>query len=242
MEDIKYNTENLPYYHDPDKIQFDIKNDYDSEEEMFEDAESLEEIQQESKKAQQESKKATKNFVCPQCDAVFTTNWSRMRHVNNKHNLDKERHVFVCTFCAQIFHSVTSLRDHRLVHKPTTGFELHDKAFKNTCVVIRKRYGSNIYTLDQAFVADKEDIIKVLSYELLQRNNMKVTVTYHAEFIRDVVNNEDNLDKYDVCLRAPSRHIYNESHILPAIHECRNVCQVRVDDFLENGSGYVTFY
>ena len=257
-----------------------------------------------------------KTFQCPvkDCNITFTRRYNRDRHVALEHN--NVVIVHSCVFCGGIFQNVKALREHRLTHKPETGFQLLSSAHKKKCVIYRKQYSHPVDTFEEAIAKDKSDIYSQLVYELSNRYNMKVSIVYYAEFVKlsagggaagggaekeekgeketphekeseneeseeddtdtegeveqavdgkgnQEANNESeneesedddtesesgeeqtsegkgsNERRYEVCLRAPSGLISHRGDILRLQETAQTVIQQRIDDFLEEGSGW----
>ena len=252
-------------------------------------------------------------FVCTTCGIKFARKFNRDRHMRLSHNNITQ--VFDCTFCGAFFNTVEKLQQHREQHKPSTGFVVKDSAFRKKCVVYRKTYDEKMLTLENAFNADKDDMLQLITFEVGERKSMKMGVIYHVEFARiqpqlggaagdneDVVNlsgeretnemgeretgeggeqvtegengphvdeageenenegeeeNENESEReneneeedisaainvaedlYEVCLRAPSTLVTTSTNIAHVLQTARHYIQNRVDDFIENGSGW----
>jgi hypothetical protein len=80
----------------------------------------------------------------------------------------------------------------------------------------------------------------LLKFEVARRKTAKISIIYHAEFkkaLADVVEKEDDI--VEVCLRATSRFVINDIEVYRLITQSHLIVQDRIDDFLENGSGWV---
>ena len=179
-------------------------------------------------------------FHCPHCAVVFTRKFNRDRHVNVEHN-----HITIvhsCVFCGAVFNTIAALRVHRKNHQPTTGFEVFASAHKKKCVIFRKSYESIMADLNSSFLNDKEDIYKLLRYELANRNSMKTSIVFYAEFTKFNGTNENGEEadrtRYQVCIRSQSCLLTNEGDILNLMDSSLQSAQNRIDDFIENGSGW----
>jgi hypothetical protein len=180
------------------------------------------------------------SFTCPQCDVKFTRKFNRDRHFQLVHN--NITLVHNCSLCGAVFNSVNKLKKHHATHNPATGFTIHTSAFRKKCVIYRKIYEKKMSTLEQCIKHDEKDIFNLLHYEMIARRSVKVSIIYHAEFYRvadddgDGGFNDNALS--EIRLRAPARMIVNESDIYQLMRESNAVVQNRIDDFLENGSGW----
>jgi len=249
----------------------------------------------------------TVSFVCETCGVGFSRKTNRDRHVRLRHN--NISLVYDCGFCGAFYNTAAKLREHRQSHKPSTGFEAKASAFRKSCVVYRKIYGEKMTSLEQAFDADKEEMLQLISFEVSERKSMKVGIIYHVEFARlhpqlgggteegqhaQAVGNEaedsvmegeeeeeeergnagevegendaEHVDEggesnndspteneneprdisvadaeevvYEICLRAPSALVTTATNIGQVLHNAHQRIQNRVDDFVENGSGW----
>lgn len=121
-------------------------------------------------------------YVCTTCGAKFSRKFNRDRHIRLNHN--NIAMVYDCTFCGAFFDSLEKLRQHRESHEPSTSFKKRESAFRKKCVVYRKIYDKKILTLEDAFLQDKNELRRLISFEADQRKSMKVGLIYHAEFVR----------------------------------------------------------
>ena len=179
-------------------------------------------------------------FYCPHCQIVFTRKFNRDRHVNNEHN-----HIIIvhsCVLCGAVFNTTTALRSHRRIHEPTTGFVVFASAHKKKCIIFRKSYATVMADLNSSFLNDKEDIFKLLRYELANRNSMKASIVFYAEFTKYNGLNENGEEmertRYETCLRSESQLLTDEAGILNLMDSSLSNAQNRIDDFINNGSGW----
>ena len=121
-------------------------------------------------------------FVCNICGVSFTRKGHRDRHVRSRHNNIVPVHD--CVFCGAFFNSVAKLKEHRQSHRPSTGFELKSSAFRKKCSLFRKTYAEKMPTFEHAFAADKEDMLRLIAFEVAERKSMKVGVIYHIAFAK----------------------------------------------------------
>jgi uncharacterized C2H2 Zn-finger protein len=180
--------------------------------------------------------KEEKNYVCPQCDAAFSRKSNRDRHVIRVHT--NANLVHVCTLCGNVFDNVSKLKEHRNAHEPTTGFVLTESAFSKTCVVYRKKYQQTMKTLAQSFANDISDIQTLLEHELVKKKTIKASIVFHAEFLKPLDNDLSNLQPYLVCLRTSAKQLISKTDISHFAQVARETAQLRIDDFLDNGSGW----
>lgn len=185
-----------------------------------------------------------KFFQCPElgCTLKFTRRYNRDRHVAREHN--NVVIVHSCIFCNAVFPSTKKLREHRVSHEPSTGFIEFASAHKKKCVIFRKAYGRQMTSFKECVNGDQSDIYRLLKYELSNRYTMKVSLVYYTEFIKlaggeNEGEQDSNERRFEVCLRAPNLLITQEGEILGLIENSEKVVQQRIDDFLENGSGWL---
>ena len=243
----------------------------------------------------EESADQPTRYVCAQCGAAFARKFNRDRHVRLLHNYITR--VYDCSYCGAIFDTSKKLNDHRLEHSPTTGFEVKQSAFRKSCVIFRKSYKEKMLTLENAFTDDREDMRKLIEFEVGTRKSMKVGIIYHAEFSRiqpqmgGAMGDDDNFEQineeevepdspnegeemesvgeesgeeeieqsdgeepdeeeiidlaehaseevYAICLRAPSVIVTTATNVKKIMQVARQQIQNRIDDFIENGSGW----
>jgi ribosomal protein L44E len=184
------------------------------------------------------TKKKTVNvFHCPSCDASFKRKTARDRHVNNYHN--QSGIIYPCIYCSASYDNVAKLREHRRSHLPTSGFVLVEKAFKRTCKFFQKLHDEHVLTFEQAFQRDTMDMQHLLKYELAQGTHIRASIIYHAEFTRNIVDEEANNEQQcEACFRVPSHQLYNESQIAPMIRVSQQYIEQRSEDFQDSGSGW----
>jgi hypothetical protein len=147
------------------------------------------------------------------------------------------RVVHNCIFCGASFENLNELKAHRLNHEPSTGFIVISSAHRKKCVIYRKTYGKKMATLDAAFYNDKRDLFKLINFELSNRNSMRASIIFHAEFLKANPTEADEGTRYEVCVRAQSSLITNQRDIRQLMRSSKKNTQQRIDDFCENGSG-----
>lgn len=206
------------------------------EEESEEAAEKME--SEEEEREERRTVKGKQRFPCPAdgCLAKFTSSYNRKRHFKRLHSAHKP--AYDCIICGDIFPSVTTLRLHRSSHKLDTGFIEFDCAFRKNGTDYRLLLPPETLTVDQAFLFAKEKMLSFLNFQLAQRTCMRTTVVYGAEFVRNLLNEDDNLDKFDINFRAPNAAAYNETIVRDYVLNTRKYMNNRVDDFLHHGSGW----
>jgi len=121
-------------------------------------------------------------FICPTCGAKFTKKYNRDRHFAMSHN--NISRAYECRLCGAVLDNTVKLQEHRRTHKPTTGFEEVNSAFRKKCVLYRKTYPEKMNTLENAFIADRDEMFKLIEYEVEQRKSIKLGLIMHAEFAR----------------------------------------------------------
>lgn len=206
-----------------------------------------------------------KKFVCPEpaCGISFSRKWNRDRHLALEHN--NVEIVHSCVFCGGVFSSSQTLRQHRQIHEPQTDFILHQSSQKQKCVIYRKSYGKRMTSFQECVQLDTPEVYKKLEYELANRHVFKASLVYYTEFIKltgvdseeqkkkydaekkierntensDTVNDEGKEQRYEVCLRAPSCLITTIGDILRMQDVSKEIIEQRIDDFVENGSGWI---
>jgi hypothetical protein len=261
---------------------------------MADDEESITSDDEQEPEPIRDIGKPASDYVCTVCGMKFSKIFNRNRHVMRKHNNIVP--MYTCNFCGAAFDDSKKLKQHRERHKPTTGFEVKDSAFRKKCVIYRKLYDKKMPTLENAYADDKEDMEKVILYEIGARKAMKLSIIYHVEFIRlrpqiggaaddednpiastsglqrpnaedndddsddsiidfregnqeeENSDEEDNIDMslaedadeeiFEVCLRAPAAMLTMATNVRHTMQTARGIISSRLDDFIENGSGW----
>jgi hypothetical protein len=144
-----------------------------------------------------------------------------------------------CSLCGAYFHQLSDLRKHRRIHKPTTGFKQLISAFKRACIIFRKVYEEKILSFEEASELDYNDIISLLNYEQLQKKEIKVSLITTVEFVKMSAVEDEVERTYDIRFRTPTITIRNQNDILDFVRTSKKFIQNRIDDFLNNGSGWV---
>ena len=214
------------------------------------------------------------SYVCTVCGRKFSRSFNRDRHFTQSHtNIVR---MYTCNFCGAAFDESIKLQQHRERHKPTSSFEVRDSAFRKKCVIYRKLHTKNIPTLENAYADDKDDMARIISYEVGGRKAMKLSIIYHVQFARlqpqmggeadddvqvpvgeqeeedaDDNDSDDEVenvgetvaadaaeDLFEVCLRANSSMVTLATNVQHTMQAARGIIQSRIDDFLQNGSGW----
>ena len=129
-----------------------------------------------------ETAASVSDYPCAVCGKNFSRKFNRDRHFILWHN--NIVRMYSCNFCGAAFDDSKKLQQHRESHKPSTGFEVWDSAFRKKCVIYRKLHSGIMSTLENAYAEDKEDMAKLISYEVEARKSMKLSIIYHVEFAK----------------------------------------------------------
>ena len=175
------------------------------------------------------------SYECPDCDAKFTRKANRDRHYKNVHSFEKMVHQ--CTICGNVFDDVPSLQEHRLTHEQPGVFVKIKTAFRGTCVIYRKTYSEKMKTLEMSFQNDREDISDVLTHELSLKRVVKAALVFQPVFIRP--REDGTLILYPMLIRTHTRQVNSTLDIDSFLTGARQYSQNRIDDMLENGSGWI---
>jgi hypothetical protein len=170
------------------------------------------------------------------CDAIFSRRYTLKRHITRLHN--RVQQVLECTLCGAHFSKLSALRKHRRRHKPSTSFQLRNSAFRKSCVTYRKVYDKKILSYEEAAALDRPDIRTLLRYELAKRKQIKVCLISTIEFVKaSVIEDEPELT-YEIAMRACSHYVRHEMDIEQFINRSESDINNRIDDFINNGSGW----
>ena len=175
-------------------------------------------------------------YDCPECPSSFSRRNNRDRHVKAIHG--NEEIVNTCDICKIAFNNVKDLKKHRREHKVETGFVLLERAFKKTCCIYRKEYSEKMETLEQSFHNDKKDMEELLKFELEDKKRIKVALVFTAEFLRTKHNDPTKTIEGKMSFYCPPREINRGKEIRSFLHQSRVHAQGRIDDFINNGSGW----
>ena len=176
------------------------------------------------------------SFPCRQCPAIFTRAYHMRRHVESMHN--NVRPVLDCLLCGAYFHKLSDLRNHRRMHRPSTGFKLLRGAFTNNCTIYRKIYPEKMESLQKAFVLDHNDIVSLLNYVVLNKKLIKASVIVTAEFVKMSALQEVE-EIYKICFRTPASTLRNLNDVADFVQSGKRYIAARVDDFVAHGSGWI---
>lgn len=174
---------------------------------------------------------------CPQCNATFSRSADRNRHVLSVHTRANLAHT--CGLCGGVFTSVSKLKKHRASHEPSNGFAIRTTAFNKKCVIYRKTYNEKMETLEKSFKNDRLEMYDVINFELNQKRSIKAAIIFHAEFLRPLDGDLNNVTPYVVCLRCSTQQLTYKQQIPKFLTNAKKLAQNRIDDFVENGSGWV---
>ena len=176
-------------------------------------------------------------FPCPSCDAIFKRKRARDYHFTRSHSHGGTI-IYECMFCAGMFDSIAKLTAHREVHQPSNGFFVYKNAFRGVCIIYRKIHGKKVISFDQAFMMDRKEIYDIIKYELSKRTYMRFSINYHIEFVRDALHMPEKKVLSEMCCRTITESVYNEYQIDILIHKKKIETETRIEDYLENGSGW----
>ena len=176
------------------------------------------------------------NFECDYCKKTFSRKWNRDRHTEANH-INNVKQVFVCAFCGEVFPNFNGLKTHRLGHAPSNGFVLFNSALNRSAIIYRKTYGDvTVQTIEEAYSRDKKELRQLLLFELTNKKIIKASVIYKLEFTKEDENGDDNT--YEICIRRPMEILFNTHQIGKFLFLAKSHADGRVDDFIENGSGW----
>ena len=177
--------------------------------------------------------------LCLLCGVKFTRKTSLKYHIKTLHA--RALLVHQCQQCGGIFQTLDALRRHRENHAPQHRFILRQHAFKGRCKLYRKysTYINNrpIMTVEEMFQQVKEELPELLNHEIFIRHKIKVAIIVMMEMIK--VSPEGNIeDTLNLPLRTPYRELYNNEDVNSFILYSKHICENRLNDFLNNGSGW----
>lgn len=177
--------------------------------------------------------------TCFECGATFSRKGDVARHYRSVHI--NEKLVHQCVLCGSVFYNATDYKNHKTSHQPQNSeFKLLSSAFRKNCVIYRKTYSEKMETFDKAFLSDKDQMEELLKYEVNMKKSSKASIIWIAEFYKplDLISSTD-AQTCVLYLRTSTAHLCNVAEVDVFIRDARNVAQQRIDDFVENGSGWV---
>ena len=175
-------------------------------------------------------------FACSVCEAVFSRKFARDRHARNIHS--RVEPVYECSHCLKLFANHGLLKEHRRTHEPTTGFTLNESAFGKNFLSFRKIYATKVHTFEESVQLDRRDIVLLLNYHVLVSRTVKCDITTTVEFIK--YDEDGNLGEvYEMSFKTPTRTLHSQADIRKFVRESHNDIQLRIDDFIANGSSWI---
>ena len=176
-------------------------------------------------------------YRCQFCNTFFTRINDCVRHEKNFHNIQV---LFSCKTCGESFSSNNDLVEHRKTHI----FESDD--FK----IIKQVFNgaSRIYRLEKAesdlesilSISVKNEILKIIISECIDKKRCLFSLAAHCAFIKfdDDGDVESRINTVFAARRAEVNTHMSNSLIKETISRQKFELLKRIEDFLENGSGW----
>ena len=176
-------------------------------------------------------------FGCHYCDREFNKVGNRNRHEARTHG--DAFPAYQCKFCSERFPTFMALREHTSSHKPKTRFFIHASAFQSACC--RYRFIPDVpHKTSTALIADcKPDLEKMLSFELASKTSVMAALVFHVVFVKDTPNLDGEYTEMEYCIRAKNHQLSLDSELDSFILQSVRNCDARVNDFIQNGSGWI---
>jgi hypothetical protein len=99
-------------------------------------------------------------------------------------------------------------------------------------------YKEKMISFEDSYSADRNDITKLLAYELAKKPNLKVSYIAFCEFLKYDENNE-LMETCDIPMRTSAHSIRNMVDVRDFLRHTNAVIGGRIQDFIENGSSWV---
>ena len=178
-------------------------------------------------------------FECMVCGVQFKQKHNRDRHVVLLHG-GAER-VYDCVICGAIFRNVLQLHQHIGGHRPDTEFTLLQNAFRSSATVYRKVYVPSLPSLEDTILADADNVVRVMVFEVAAKRSVKCALVVTVEFVK--------LDETAEIVGQLVHHVRTPSFALTPYQDQQEIFHMQfqrvhdnIDDFLQSGSGKKMFF
>lgn len=177
--------------------------------------------------------------MCEYCDQQFTRRYTLKRHVLRLHSYERPMHL--CPLCNHAFRSLRMYNLHKKTHKPTTSFILQNQAFNNRCQKFSKIFDqedNRVTSVLQAFTSVYSELKKLLEYQFLEKKSYRCSLILNIRFVQ-VDENMTVTDQEQIFARSKSAQINSKRDIRMLIREAKRETDLRVEDFVSHGSGWI---
>lgn len=175
-------------------------------------------------------------FDCNFCDKSFARKANRTRHENAIHGLSVPVHQ--CKKCPENFTSFAQLRQHSEAHRPQGKFFVHKTTETGVCCHYRYIPTEPFATLDELMSDCAKDLDELINFELQTKTVASGAIVFHTVFVKDVPNSEGDFPRLEYCIRQKNVQLTEASEIGGFISSAVQNCMNRVEDFVQNGSGW----
>lgn len=178
-------------------------------------------------------------FPCSACNIKFTRKFNRDRHFVEKHS---DSPINKCLLCGKEFLDFEDLQLHQEhQHTPGEGFELKESAMRRKVVTYRYLYNTSERDSKMVEVAGLHDkIYQTLMYEIGMKKSLKFALIFIARMVQ-IGNENDVVSSIQIPFRSCQHEasILTPSKLYSLIAECFLKINATLEDFTENGSGWV---
>ena len=172
-------------------------------------------------------------FQCNNCNVTFGRRADFNRHNRRFHSGLPIYHE--CIICQEHFRTLHALAIHRRTHIPNEDYYVHRNALNSTCTIYRRILPDHYKTTEDIIQSDLEQIKRVLTFELEEKNVVKVGLNVQVNF-KKITDDEMSIN---FTARSTSVKLIKfdskEDYILKSFAEIQN----RLDEFQQNGSDWV---
>lgn len=187
--------------------------------------------------------KLTTKLKCKYCKSSFTRKFSLNRHVIRKHS--GQSITYYCNLCNESFDILSDFEEHKkFKHQPSEDFKRYKSALHGSVEIYRKILPLKESTFDEGF--DKktcDQIFDLVNYKLLYHPSYSIYFIFCGEFKlfdNNTLSNTDiDLEQYP--FKSPKGIVTykNNRGNRNSINKLRSYLSLNIDDFMQNGSGYI---
>ena len=175
-------------------------------------------------------------FECNHCHHTFTRKSSRDRHVLRLHQGNPVS--FDCQLCGLVFQDLRSMRRHYSTHRDDLEFQPHQSVFQGVVKSFTKRHGPGSDNVRETLGRNREQIRRLIQNELNLGVALKIGIVLIANFFQ-FDQHEHATDQTYIPFRASNFEVRQYADFEDQLQDAFNQIERRIEDFQENGSGWV---
>ena len=175
-------------------------------------------------------------WTCMHCNRSFTRKGSLTRHIHRLHS--GKPTVYDCQLCGLVFDSVNHMKSHYETHQFDQEYRLHESQFQGVFKSFTKIHSPDLDDANIALNQDREKIRNVILNELNLGVPVKVSLVLIANFYQ-YDQHDQATDQIVVPFRSSTFEVRQYSSVRDEMGKAINEIVRRMEDYLENGSGWV---